>query len=380
MKLQRLLPLCSLLTALSAQQMVLSDGNMNFATTDPSLVSQLPRALNLRADALAIDHGFEHWWYYRVAGDPAELALRSLGGVTNQVTPNNDHGDRDFGDVDLRGLLKASLDFDIYDSGPASGVVISRLTVMNRSASPVTVDLFAYTDLDIAGSSGNDVCTGTASSHFVTDPSGVQIEVRALGNDRHDALGYPAIRNALTNLTVDNLTNTLPAFTGDYTGAFQWSNRTLQPFEERTFQVVFAVDTAATILPLNENYGAGNSSTMQIHSVTLPLQDNTQTRTYAVQIKNALPNSEYRIAIGLQPWNALPFIPGIDLYVDPANLILIDSGFATPSGDFASVFFIPPSPYLAGFSIYSQGFAVNAAAPNGFAWQTAAMRTRVGKL
>jgi hypothetical protein len=380
MKFSRLVPISIAIAAVLPAQVTLTDGNTVFTSADPSLVAQTPRTFDLRADALAVDHGFEHWWYYRVSGDPAELALRSLGGVTGGVVAGNEHADRDFADVDLRGLLKASLDFDVYDAGPASGVVISRLTVMNRSAAPVTIDLFAYTDLDIANTSTDDVCTGTATSHFVSDPSGVQVEIRAFGNDRHDARAYPLIRNALTNLTVDNLMNTLPPFTGDYTGAFQWQNRTLQPFEERSFQILMAVDTAAILPPINENYGAGNSSVMQLHTQFLPLQDNTTSRLFAVQMKNSLPNVPYRIITGLASWVPQPFIAGIDLWVDPASLIAVFGGITNANGDAAEIFSIPPSPYLYGFSLFHQGFAVNAAAPNGYAWQTSALRTRIGKL
>jgi hypothetical protein len=144
--------------------------------------------------------------------------------------------------------------------------------------------------------------------------------------------------------------------------------------------VIFAIDTAAVAVPLLENYGAGNSTALQIHAQTLPLQDQTTTGTFGVQIKNSLPGVPYRIVVGLQPWPALPFITGIDLWVDPSALIGVYGGLTTASGEAAEVFFIPPSPYLAGFSLFSQGFAVNAAAPNGFAWQTAGMRTRIGKL
>src|SRR5690606_33430942 len=161
--------------------------------------------------------------------------------------------------LDARGLLKASVDMDIYSAGSASGVVISRLTLMNISNAPLTVDAFGYTDLDVAGTSGNDSCTGTTDRHYVTDPSGVQIELRGINAMASDVLAYPVIRTALTDTAVDNLSNALPPFTGDYTGAFQWM-ATLQPFEQRTFTIVMAVDTVAAMPPVVEHYGAGNGS------------------------------------------------------------------------------------------------------------------------
>jgi hypothetical protein len=368
----------SLLAAALPAQLTISDGNTGIVTGALSATLQTPRSLALRADALGVDHGFEHWWYYRVAGDTREWSLRNVGAVTEGTI--GEHADRDFADVDARGLLKAAVDMHVYDAGPASGVLISRVTFTNRSNAPVTIDVFCYTDLDIADTFGNDVCSGSASSHFVSDPSGVQIEVRALGSDRSAVAAYPTIRDLLTNSTVDNLPLLPPPFTGDYSGAFQWQNRTLQPFEQRTFTVALAVDTAATALPLVENYGAGNGHTFEIHTVSLPLQDQTQTRVISCQMKGALPGVEQRTIVGLDPWQPQPFIPGLDLWVLPASIIAVFGGVTNATGEAFELFVIPPGPYFAGFNVYFQVFSVDAAAPNGYAWFSPGMHMRIGKL
>jgi hypothetical protein len=359
-------------------QLTVTDGNMQVVTGALSATLQTPRSLVLRADALAVDHAFEHWWYYRVSGDTREFALRNLGGVTEGIV--GEHVNRDFADVDARGLLKAAIDMDVYDSGPASGVLVSRVTFTNRSNAPVTVDVFCYTDLDIADTFANDVCTGSASSHFVSDPTGVQIEVRALGSDRSAVGAYPTIRDLLTNTAVNDLPLQAPPFQGDYSGAFQWQNRTLQPFEQRTFTVALAVDTAAAALPLVENYGAGNGHTFEIHTVSLPLQDQTQTRVISSQMKGALPGVEQRTIVGLDPWVPQPFIPGLDFWVLPASIIGVYGGLTTASGEAFELFVIPPGPYFSGFNVYFQVFAVDAAAPNGYAWFSPGMRMCIGKL
>ncbi len=369
------------LVAVLPAQITLTDANTQVVLGNLSATSHLPRSFQLRADALAINHAFEHQWYYRVAGDAREFSFRNLGGVATGVVPSNDHGDRDFANVDNRNLLKASFDFDIYDSGPASGVFISRVTLMNTSAATISVDMFCYTDLDIGGTFGDDVCTGTNSSHYVTDQTGIQVEVRALGNDLSAVAAYPAIRTALTNLTVDNLSGVLPPFTGDYTGAFQWQNRTLLPFEQKTFQVVLAVDTTATLIPIVENYGYGNGSTFEIHTQTAPLQDNTQPRVLNVQMKGALPFVEQRTIVGLAPWlPPLPFIAGLEIWCEPIQIIGVFGGFTSATGEAQESFVIPPGPYLAGLNVFFQAFAVDAAAPNGYASFSPGMRVRVGKL
>ncbi|MFY9344076.1 MAG: hypothetical protein WAT39_16420 [Planctomycetota bacterium] len=379
MSITRCLPGAVLFAAAVPAQLTVTDGNMQVALGAPSSVSQAPLPFALRADALATDHGREHGWYFRIVGDRREYALRRLGAVV-VGNPTPDHGDRDFANLDNRGLLKASHDLDIYDAGPASGVCTSRLTLMNISSAPVTVNVYCYTDLDVADTFGDDVVTGTAQSHFVTDASGVQIEVRALGSDLAAAVPYPGIRNLLLDTAADNLPATLAPFVGDYTGAFQWQNRTLQPFEVRSFQVLFAVDTVAAAAPLVELYGTGNGSHFEIQTPTLPLQDNTQPRSLVIQMKGALPGAEQRTIVGLSPWVPQPFISGIDLWVLPTSVFGVYAGLTSATGTAQEVFTIPPAPYFAGISAYFQVFYVDPAAPNQFAYFSPGLHVRIGKL
>lgn len=385
MSLYRFFPVALLACALPAQ-ILLTDGNLQFRTEGLDLVLHTPRTLDLRCDATNTDHGFEHWWYYRVAGDTREFSFRNLGPVTSGVTPGNDHGDRDWGNVDNRNLFEASLDFDVYDTGPSSGVVVSRLTVMNVTNAPLTLDLFCYTDLDVNSTPANDVVSGTASSHFVTDPSGVSIEVRALGNDRSAVAAYPAIRDQLTNLVTNNLNNALPPFTGDYTGAFQWQNRTLQPFEQRSFLVVMAANNTANALPIVEHYGHGNGRSFEIDTQTVLLQDNSQPRLFSVRMKGALPNAEHRVVTGFTaiPGGLQVFANfggnGVDLLIDPSAFIGIYFGFTDAQGQAEVLFPVPSTPYLTGLEFFHQAFYVDAAAPNGFAYASAGLRTVIGRL
>lgn len=358
----------------------INDGNMQVVVPVPAASAQLPRPFDLVADALAIDQGFEHWWYYRIDGDTRESAVTSTGGVSPNVRASATHADRDYADLDARGLLKATQDFDVYATGPASGVFLSRMTLMNISNAPLTVDVFAYADLDIAGTAGNDQCTATTTSHFVTDGTGIQIELRALGADLSDVAAFPLLRTLLSDGNLDDLSNSHAPFSGDYTGAFQWQDRTLQPFEQRTFMLLFAVDTVASMPPLIEHYGAANGDRFEIDTVELPLQNNSQLRTFSVRIKNALPNAVHRMVVGLTPWPALPFIPGIDLWIEPLSIIGVYGGLTSATGEAELFYVIPPGPYLSGISAYFQGFYVDAAAPNGFAFFTPGMRVRIGRL
>lgn len=379
----RLLASCvALAAALSAQTLTITDGNMNVTTNAPSATSHSPAGFSLRADALAINHGFQHWWFYRVAGDTREFAIRNIGGMTGGSTPFLTHADRDFADLDSRGLLRANIDFDVYDSGPASGVVTSRITLTNISALPVTFDLFNYTDLDVAGTSANDQVTGNGTSHVVTDTSGVRIEVRAPGADRSDVLDYASTSNPrtlLANTTLEDLSNALPPFLGDYTGAFQWQNRTLQPFEQRSWTVVFAVDTAANVVPEVAHYGTASGLGAEIYTDTLPLQDNANLRQIGIQLKNAPAGQLFGLLSNTATVPGLAF-GNVQLWVDPTVGMAFPIGIITPTGEMNAVFTIPTSPYLTGFPIYHQYFFLDPTAPNGESHWTQGLMTRVGRL
>lgn len=369
-----------LLTAsLSAQSLTIFEGNTRFATTDASATALTPRAFDLRGDALGTDHGFEHWWYFRLAGDAAETPLRSAGGVSGAVAPFNTHLDRDFDNLESRGLLRASHDVDVYAAGPSSGVAISRVTFQNISAAPLTLDVFAYTDIDLAGTYANDVVTGDGSHHVITDLSGIRVELRAIGNDKSDVLAYPAIRNALANTAVDDLTDALPPFMGDYAGAFQWQNRTLQPRELRTFTLVMAIDTSANFPPLVQHYGHGSGLGAQIFTDTLPLQDNSQVRQIGIHLTGAPANAPVGMLTNTSPASGVPFL-GFDMFVDPNPPAQFPLAITTANGRMSYVFLIPVSPYLTGYPLYHQFFFADPTAPNGVGGSTGGLLTRVGRL
>lgn len=368
-----------LTAAVSAQALTIVDGNMTMTTGALSATSHSPRAFALRADALATDHGFEHWWYYRVAGDTRESALRDLGPVSGGVPPFLSHADRDFGDLDSRGLLRANVDYDTYDSGPSSGVLTGRITFTNISAAPVTFDAFCYTDLDLAASFGNDVVTGNGQHHSITDITGISIDIRADGADHSDVDVYPNVRSQLTDTAVGDLADHLPPFSGDYTGAFQWSNRTLQPGEQRSFTVVFAIDTAALQVPAVEHYGVGSTLTSEIYTDTLPLQDNANLRQIGIHLKGAPAFAPVGLLSNTQSAPGLSF-SGLLLWVDPSSPAQFPIGLTNATGDTSVVLLIPPSPYLTGFPIFHQYFFMDNTAPNGASIGTTALMTRVGKL
>ncbi|MCA8953813.1 MAG: hypothetical protein KDE27_30150, partial [Planctomycetes bacterium] len=254
-----------LVATASAQGLTIHSANMTFATGALSPTTPTAPELDLRATAGGPDHGYRHGWFYRLAGDPQEYAFAGLGPSTASVTAAQDHADRDFADVDNRGLLRAALDCDTYSTGATTGFATSRLTVRNVSAVAQTIDLFAYVDLDVGGTFNNDIAIGAPMLHAVRDWTGVQIEVRAVDADRSDVLAHPLLLNLLTDANVDDLGNHAPPFAGDYTSAFQWSAVVLTPGEQRSFTLVLAVDETATDAAVVEAYGRGSTAGAEIH-------------------------------------------------------------------------------------------------------------------
>jgi hypothetical protein len=99
----------------------------------------------------------------------------------------------------------------------------------------VELELFSYHDLDLAGSSGNDMAAiASAGSPFVEvleDDAGPSLPlVRATVTSTHFYFShyqigaYPTILNSLGDGVITDLTDTVPVFgPADYTGASQWS-------------------------------------------------------------------------------------------------------------------------------------------------------------
>ncbi|MBK8100831.1 MAG: hypothetical protein IPK26_27405 [Planctomycetes bacterium] len=373
----KLLAAIAAISAVLPAQFAISDGNTAFQTGALSATSNLPRGMQLRTDALAFNHGFEQWWHFRLGGDTREFALKNIGPVSQGVTTGNTHIDRDFDDVDGRGVLKARIDVDCYDAGPSSGVVMNRLTLVNVTAAPVTVDLFHYVDIDLTATANDDQAGGSIGSHRITDLSGNSLEVRALGADASEVAAYPALRNRLDDAAADNLTAPAFPFMGDYTGMFQWSARTLQPGEWRTFTVVFAADTIANCPPSVENYGAGSSTTPEIYVETLPVQEVGALRFIDIKLKNAVPNSPVGLLSNYFPVPGVSYL-GVLIWVDPiAGVPQFPIGVTSPTGEAFYTYPVLPGPYLCGFPLYHQFFYLDPMEP--IAAFTGGLVTQVGK-
>ena len=171
------------------------------------------------------DMAFESWWFYRVSGGSFEspfanpdIELYGLnGGSVGALGWNDPTG---------AGLFSAALSFEVFDSG-TGGNLFQNMRITNTSGASLSIDVFHYSDLDLAGTSGGD------RARLGSNPGGIQID-QSEGTQTAPIVGYGAngyrvspYSQLLADLTdggVDNLANTgLPLNNRDVTVGFQWT-------------------------------------------------------------------------------------------------------------------------------------------------------------
>lgn len=167
------------------------------------------------------DHGFESWWWFREAGGTRELAFNSAGaGAVSSFSGNRGSMTQFYTN------FRADLEWEVFSTGPGQGFVRSTLTVTNLTNSPLDLSLFNYADLDLNDTASNDVAVLSAPDFIrISDSTGpYQVAYSGVGADSYQVSAWPSLRGQLTNLSVDNLSNSvLPFGPGDFTGAFQWN-------------------------------------------------------------------------------------------------------------------------------------------------------------
>lgn len=118
-----------------------------------------------------LDNVFQTWWFYRASGATQETQLRA---PDSQVY-SGDTATLGWINVDGTNRFNATLSI-VLDCLPAgqgySGQVTEVMTIQNVSVSPLTIDLFAYLDFDLAEEPFDDIAALVAPpGHIgVTDP------------------------------------------------------------------------------------------------------------------------------------------------------------------------------------------------------------------
>ncbi len=171
-------------TSLAAQTAAtITDANTTFT------YSSYPTATNSAVGycnfaAATTDHAYQSWWYYAVQGDATGAALNTAGGqMTASLAADNRSVLLSWPNVDARGF-SAQLVNCVYSTGATSGVSAQALTITNNTANALGINLYFYTDLDVAGAAGDSASQHAGwptGNHMVQDSAGVQCWVMADG-------------------------------------------------------------------------------------------------------------------------------------------------------------------------------------------------------
>lgn len=344
----------TILPALAAQGSI-TNTNVSYAvgTISASQADSVSAAFTANAGTLP-NALFEHWWYYRIDADANESPFKNDGTLTQ--TYAGSHADLDWANVDNRGLISASLDIDAISTGPTSGVVVSRMTIRNLSASPIRLNMFHYVDIDTCGFAGN-TASGTPGRHTVTNPScGERVEFYAACIDRFAAGEFAGNELGLADGIAGDLSNTALPFTGDYTGAFQWKDRVLRPGERWLFTASLAHNDSGCPASF-EYYGAalpGAAGIPEITSIGLPILGTSP----LVAIGNMPFPTTVALFKGPNSLNAQ--ILEWTLLVDPITSL---TAFAPGAGGFPIS--IPVIPVLCGKDFFFQWFGLDGGTAGG---------------
>ncbi len=195
-----------------------------------------------------VDHAYQSSWYYALASDATGSAFNSSGGqLTASVSTDGRTGELLWLNVDQRNF-SAVLTNAVYSTGASSGVSAQTMTISNNTGAPLTINVYAYLDLDVNNSAGGDTATQepslTAGNHLVTDV--ITLWHTANGFNNWAVGAYANLRASILAgfggaPWVPGNAGT-PFGPGDYTSVYHWLV-TIAPGARQSFETMIA-DTA----------------------------------------------------------------------------------------------------------------------------------------
>ncbi|MCB9592296.1 MAG: MYXO-CTERM sorting domain-containing protein [Sandaracinaceae bacterium] len=162
---------------------------------------------------------YQVWFFVRGAGLAAERPLPAPDTAT-YVGAVATLGWTNFLGTGLRGTLV----YTLASSGPGTAQLGAELTVTNPGATSIAIELFAYVDVDAAGTNLNDSAALVDGFIDVTDAT-TTIRISGLGSvpDAYQVGPYPTFLRSLQDATPTNLDGSgLPFGPGDFALAVQW--------------------------------------------------------------------------------------------------------------------------------------------------------------
>ncbi len=158
----------ALFSTSALQAATITNGDVVFTLGDSGIpmnpMATDPGQANLSVSGpMGPDHVSSTWWWYNTPTDSRELAFHSPN-----ITNSGDTLSLMFSDMGqgFSGVLRYTV-VDI--PGNDSGVLLQSMTITNHTASSLTVSLYLYRDIDLAGTSGGDTVTPNGDELQITD-------------------------------------------------------------------------------------------------------------------------------------------------------------------------------------------------------------------
>ncbi|MBK8974533.1 MAG: hypothetical protein IPM29_01270 [Planctomycetes bacterium] len=163
----------------------------------------------------------EQWWWFRFDGDPEEQPFHDDGTYTESFSGMR--AELVWSDLDHRGLLSARITYEVTSTGPASGILLSRLTLTNLTTQTVPITIFQYADVDACDPQA-DSAIGYGGQHTVVGSCPLQqVRMRSTLVDHWCVEPFDDSECSLTEPGALTLPDTgLPFTRADYTSAFEW--------------------------------------------------------------------------------------------------------------------------------------------------------------
>jgi hypothetical protein len=161
------------------------------------------------------DHLSSSWWWFRMPGDTRETAFSNA--ISSSWVGNS--GRMDF----VYPSFTATMIFRVTGVINGFGVLTETVTIRNTTNSTISLDLFNFNNIDLAGTAGNDITTQPAVNIVrFTDAAlpGWRADYEGTNNFAFDNVNN--IQNLLTDAAISNFTGTGAVASGDREGAHQW--------------------------------------------------------------------------------------------------------------------------------------------------------------
>ncbi|MEZ5964671.1 MAG: hypothetical protein R3F56_12555 [Planctomycetota bacterium] len=359
-------------TAAAQSAVTITDGNATFSYTSYATATNSTAGFaNFAANTT--DHCYQSWWYYAVSGDANGSALNNSGSQL-VVTPaaNGRSVDLDWANVDGRSFA-ANLKNTVYSTGPTTGVSTQALKITNNTGAALSITIYNYTDLDIAGSTGDQSMqepTWPAGNMVVQDTTTFNnVWVLGDGIGAAEAGGFATIRGLVLGAQPYVPSGNVAFGPGDFTGVLSWT-ATIPAGGDATFRSMLAIDQ----IPASQRQAdAATYCTAKPGTNGLPAW--TLNRPYlgsnaTLEITNGLNGSAPIVFLGVAPTN-IPFPPFGTVCTLPVTTLGMP---AFASGISALPIPVPNSSALGGATIDLQGLFVdpgaagNLAHTDGMAW------------